>query len=552
MKKLLIVLLCCAALTVTVWGADLTLTRLSTTCAVGEDGVCRLEQKAELHADETLTEVTLPVGPRASKISGGPAQYRVHTEQDASYITFSSDEGFSGDFTLTVDYETRDRASAVDGGQTLSAELVSGLWEIPAERYSFTVVLPKETSAQPDFVSSYYADDVEDHLTVSTEGRAVSGILRGGLLDRESFTMNLSVPEGYFHLSGGSAPHGAGQWILAVLILLLTAAAAFYWFRFLRGGWIRAQARTVPPDGMTPAEMPLLLCEGEPAFSLLLCDWAQDGYLTVTERREGRILLRKSMDMGAERREEERTVFHALFAGSDVCESGSDTYAKASAGAASLLRRYWLRRLYDRRSGSPLVLRAAAALTGALALVYAMSSLLPASGIRWLLLIAAFAAGAGCGWVISHACRRAAVLDWPWIGAGAAALILLYVLGRLGGGLSLMVLALAVNLAAGLLTRHGGRLTPAGADTVEQCVGFRRFLRHADEAHLAMVHQRDPQTLYRMMLYACAAGLDGVFLRRLGDVELEPCSWLIPADGAESHAEAFRLQLRRILKKLDA
>lgn len=546
MKKILVFALCCALLAVSAMG--FTMQRLTTDCTVNENGDCDFTQTIELADVAETDELAFPISEKAANISADGGNLSVSRRDGSQLVTLRG--AFSGSVTVSISYTLRGCAQKTENGQLLTAELVCGQHEMPTDRYSFTVLLPKEPTAQPKFTSTYDEEGVMDKLTLHTEGRAISGVLRGGLLDREAFTMTLETEPGYFS-SSRSAAGSVGQWIVTVLVIAFTALAVVYWFLTLRGARLRPQARTLPPDGVSPAELPLLLCGDMPKLSLLLCEWASLGYLTITEKRGGRMLLQKSMDMGAERREEERRIFALLFQNGDVCETDSPRYAKAEKATASLLRHYWTRRLYDRASGGVLVPRVLASLVSALALLNTMQLLLPAGGVKWLLLILAFAVGASLGQLICRGVCRLAIRDLPWVAAGAGSFAVLFLLARIGGGMLPMLLALALCVAVGFVLRRGGRLTAAGNDVVEQCIGFVRFLDHAEEDHLASMAERDPQMMMRMLVYACAAGLSEHMAKRLEETEIEPCPWLNASDGAPIHAALFCRQLARILKKLD-
>lgn len=553
MKKILLLILCCFFLAASCFAADHAVTKLVSDAVVEQDGTCRMTQTLELDIRTPVEEIVIPVASEARKVSVSGISAKNFRRDGNAYARLRPAEGFTGKVTVTVSYVTEGIIEVTEQGQRFTAELVSPLWEQQIDRYSFTVVLPEEVAAQPSYFSSYHADDVEDKLITATKDRAVSGQLRGGLLDRESFTLKLDVPAGYFPGIGadGEKNSNAGQWICGILGLLITAAAVYYWFMFLRSGSrLRVQARTTPPETLTPADMPYLLAGAKPDFALLVCHWGSLGYLTITVNSAGRVLLRKSMDMGSERREEERKLFEMLFADSDVCEAGGSRYGRTAEIAQTALKHYWIRRLFDRRSGSPLVLRAAATLVTALALMNAMILILPPSGFKWLLVITAFIAGGACGTAVWYGCARLAVRDWRWVGIGGAALLLCYLMANLGGGIYLMLLALILCLLTGMLTRHGGRRTASGSDMVEQTMGFCRFLGHAEDQHLVQMLSRDGQYFYSMMLYAAACGQGKTFARRFGDMELESCAYLNFGDAAPAKAELFYQRFEQLMTQL--
>ena len=540
-------LLVCFLLTAFAAAADITVSNLVTECTVRENGDMEITQNVTLEIGVQALEITLPVGTNVSKAEVVGAKSTQQQKDGCTYVTLKSSEGFSGTLPVTISYCKSGELDGDENGQNYAAELVCGLWELPSERYSFSVVFPKDLTGKPTFLSSYYGDDIEDRLTVKTEGRTVSGILRGGLMNRESFTMKLRAESGYF--TGVAVPTGATPWILTALCIVLIALGVFYWLRRLKSGRLRPSARTLPPDGITAAELPFLLCGEKPDFALLLCEWATEGYLTITQNRTGRITLRKSMPMRTERRDFEQKLFSELFASADVCEVGSDRYRKVSAAAARMMRAYWVRIAYTRDSGNPLIPRILASLVSAIALLNTMNVLLPPSGAKWVLLVVSFLAGAILGSLVWYGVLRWTVRDRLWAGLGLAAFCILFLLSR-AGGFATMLLALAADVLAAYATRSGGKRTASGSDMIEQCLGFSRFLGHVEEEHLQAMIPQDPLYFYRTMLYACACGADRHVAQKAATSVLDRCEWFTAADGTSAVAPEFASQLRDLRKAL--
>ncbi len=552
MRKFWICAVCCLLLCATCLAADYTVTRISADCSVRQDGSSRITQKIELEVPQKVTQFTIPVAMNARDISVEGAQAELFQQAGASYARLTFPEPFFGAMTVTAVYTVDGTVEEGETEQNYTCELLSGLWEAKVERFNFTVILPEGITQAPTFSSGYHGPDVMDAMTPPPvmEGRAISGIVRGGLLDRESFSLRLTAPAGFFEV--GSPIRGdATTWIMAGVLLVLMALGLWYWFRTLRASRLKVQARTMPPDNLTPAEIQVILCGGRPSFGLLVCHWASLGYLTITVNSAGRILLRKCMDVGSERREDEKKLFEILFGPSDVCEACGSRYQRAAELADRALRRHWFRRLYEKNTGSVLLLRALASVMTGLALLASMNLMLPAAQLKWLFLAVAFVAGTAMGTAVYHGITRLVVRDWKWVAAGAASLVILYCMGRFGGGFAPMVIALAADIAVGLVTRRGGRHTTSGADLTERAMGFCRFLQHAEDQHLCQMLHRDPQYFYSTMLYAHSCGVGRRFARSFGDTRLEDCPWLTFSGRTAARAYPYYLQFEALLRKLD-
>ena len=99
---------------------------------------------------------------------------------------------------------------------------------------------------------------------------------------------------------------------MAVIVALL-ALAFGYWFVTLRSAPIRTSTRRLPPDAALPCDMPFLVGGGPIQFNMLVCHWASLGYLTIFCGKNGRVALRRRVDMGNERRPAEVRLFQMLF-----------------------------------------------------------------------------------------------------------------------------------------------------------------------------------------------------------------------------------------------
>ena len=553
MRKVLFGLLSILLLAGFALGADYSVARLTADAQVSKDGKVRVEQEISLEITAPVREITLPVGEsvQSVRVSAPGAEVSTYTQNSNTYATLSFKEGFSGELPVSLHFTARGKVTATDKGQAFSCTLVSGLWETKIQRFSFSLSMPGDLRQEPVFLSGYRGQDVADSLTTAVEGTAVSGLLRGGLLDREDFTMTATVPAGTFQLGGNVAVTRPLFWICLVLTVLLMGLGIYYWFRFLRTKRLRVQARTTPPESLSPGEIRHILCGGHISFGLLVCYWGVLGYLTIAVNSAGRILLRKCMDMGTERREEERKLFMVLFGTSDVCEACGSRYERAADLAEKAFPRHWFRRLYERNTGSVRVLQLIAALCTAFTTLASMDVIAPAAPFRWLMLTTSFVAGFVMGAAIMAGIRRTAVRDYLCMLAGLACVVVLYILNSSAGLLLLGLASLLFTVFVALATRYGGKKTPSGTDFVERTLGYARFLRHADSGHLSQMLQRDPQYFYCAMLYATGCGEGRQFAQRFGDSRLEDCPWLSFTGRTPGRAYPYYLRFESLLKKMD-
>ena len=545
-KRFLLLLFLLLALTTGAAAAG-TITDLRTDCLVAGNGSCQVTQTVTIEFTGIEQSLTIPLGANAKRAS--IAGYRAQKIAEDGYTLFQlkDDAGFAGGRTFTVTYTLSGLVTETDGEQTLNLPLLCPKWDYPIEHFSFTVTMPKDIETVPGFSSGYYGDVIEDYMTAARQGAVLLGDLDTALKDHESLTMTLALGPRYFT---GTYSGWSANWVAAAFCILFALLALGYWFLTLRSPRLSVSSRSLPPDSALPCDLPFLLAGAKPDFNMLLCHWASLGYLSIAVDPQGHVSLLRHMYMGNERRGLECKLFAALFARADRCDGASIHYKNTAKSAAGALARFWGRRLYERRSGNVLVMRALAALCSGVALLSAASFLLPVLPLRWLVLALCFVLGAAMS-----ACVQLAAIRWylrrvPVLALGGVCAVAMLVLGNLSGTFPLMLLAAALSALTGVLTRHGGQRSRAGGRLLGQVLGFRQFLRRVTPSHLLMRLQRDPQYFYRTLPYAEAMGLGAMFARKFGDTELDPCEWYNEPNLPRT-AEGFYEKLKETLALLN-
>jgi len=219
--------------------------------------------------------------------------------------------------------------------------------------------------------------------------------------------------------------------------------------------------------------------------------------------------------------------------------------------ADEVLRRYWVRRMYRKTSGNPLIMRALGILAGALTAAEAASPMLPSGFVRWLLLAVIFVLGGVLFAVIQYAPAAYYQGKWPLAGLAAACAAALLAMAQLGEGVLVMLLVIACEVLIGVLTLHGGRRTAFGDEIVAQTRGYRKFLRRVTQSQLQSRLAQDSQYFYRILPYAEAMGLGRSLARTLGDTALEQCDWYQGAKPVPRTAAGFYSSLREALSLME-
>jgi len=508
--------------------------RVEITGIVNEKGETHISMNMQMSVVGVVEELRFAVPENSKDRAVTGYKSKTASENGLRYLTISNKSGFSGDQTFTLTYTLTGLVSKGEDSQKLELPLLAPQ-DYRVGQVALAVNMPKNFTSFPSFVSGYYGDIIEDYMNFSASGKAVVGTVDVILQDSDSLTMGLTVPDGYF--AGRHGESGMPK-VLTVMVILLLILAVLYWWRTLQNAPLRVQSRTLPPDGINPGDLPFLLASGDADFNMLVSHWATLGYLGFYVNKAGHVILRRRMSMGNERRPYERKLFNLLFGEDNLCDGASIRYKKVGERAMAVLPRYWGKRLFDKRSGSPALAKLLCCLACAFATVIAMHAVSPEK-LRILFLLLGFVTGFALCLLMQGTFGRFYLSDWAKVGIGACCGLLLLILGGLGGIALTMAPAVGVSAFIGWQTTHGGRRSPYGQEVISQTMGFRRFLLHVSDHHLQQMLRRDPQYFYKMLPYAEAMGLGRRFVTMFHDVKLEPCQWYEAARGTPTTASAF-------------
>lgn len=529
-----------------VLSTDTAIQSMEVTVVLDEGGRAVVTEKIEMTVVGTKDELrfSFPEGAKKTSVDG----YWTGSEKEngVQYRTISSKSGFTGTQTFQLSYTMTGLVTGAEASQVLTLPLLS-LQDYRIGKLTFTVVLPKEFSSRPRFSSGYYGGLVEDLILYNVGSSSVAGYVNEIMRDNDSLTMTLSLPEGYF--AGNYKQSNLGG-VLTVLVWVALAAAFLYWFRTLRNPPLSVQARTLPPDGVNPGDIPFLLAGGQADFNMLVSHWAVLGYLSIFVSKSGHVILRQKMPMGNERRTFERKLFDLLFAEEGVCDGASLRYKRVGEKAMAVVPHYWSKRLFEKRSGSPMLVKLLCGLACALASLMAMDTVAPAK-LHGLFLFISFVAGFAMCWLIFQACGAFYLQDWLWTGVGIGCGLLLLIIGGMGGVTGTMLPAVALAAVLGWQTSHGGLRRPYGDEVIGQTLGFRRFLSHATDQNVQQMLRRDPQYFYKILPYAEAMGQAKRFVTLFHDCRLEPCQWYESARTTPTTAASFYDQYADTLDMLN-
>lgn len=535
-------------LTLPVSAAEDRIASLTGEIVVDSDGAATVRMTAVVQFGTAPTTFLFPLNSSASNINASGGNYRRTTRNGVQCVEFSNELGYTGTQTFICTYNLPRDASETEDGQSFHIALIEYGWDYPIDKLTVSLTFPAAVVSQPTWNSAYYGDVIDNFLTIELNDTDLVIDSAASLKDHETIEMFLNFPADSFdldHLPGKTTNFNQ------IAFYALAALAALYWFFFLRGKLLFAKQQQTAGMEATAGELPCILFGDAPDVAATLAHWGNLGYIAIHRNRRGRIILRKQMDMGNERKPSERKLFEAIFRTGPTCDAQGLRFHTVSKPASAALRSGWLRRIFAPKPGNPYLLRVLVLLAAVFVNLTVFDVLLPAGGVRvlWLILLTLLTT------VLTYLVQIAAAAFYRRhrlvrLTAGAAAALILLLLSASAECMSLMLLCLLLQVLAVLLTQFGGRRTEVGQDLVRQNLGLRKYLKKIDRDSVQRLNSLDGQFFYRMLPYAEVMGVGYAFAKHFGQWQPEPCIWLTDASQTPETAMEFYDLYREILNEI--
>ena len=545
MRRLLFILLCLFALTVTASAAG-TVSQLDTDTQIHTDGTCEVTITMQLRVDSGESVPVFPIPEAAKDVTLNGRSVRAKSQDGHRLIELSEAVSGAGIHTVTIRYSLPDSITLDKKGVPfLNVEMLCG-FAYPIDQMSFVISLPGEPEHNPVFFSTYYQETADSLFTLTIAGNEIRGVSNQQLKDRESLSMTMEVSETLFPQSV------AKRWKMGtddIIMIGMSVLAAVYWLLCMRSLPPRHSRRTTPPEGMTAGELGCCITAQGVDFTMMVVSWAQMGYLRIHVDNTGRVLLYKRMDMGNERSDFEVRCFKTLFGKKDTVDATGLHYARLCRKAGKA--RPGIRDYYQRGSGNPYIFRGLCAVIGSLGGV--SLGIAFANDTVWQVLLAILLGGICLvlSWVIQSGAGELHLRRkwYLWMGIGGSLLWIL--LGIWSREWNVALFSVLGQWIAGLAAAYSGRRSEAGRQYLAQILGLRHFLSKVSPTELQRILQTNPEYFYAMAPYAMALGVDRNFVRQFGKIQLPECTYLT-ADAEESLTpKAWNQLLRDAVKAME-
>ena len=523
---LILLLIAALALSVSATGSG-SVDSLLAEVLVAENGTCRVTLTAQVSFTGAPTSFTMPLGEDASEVTASGGQYRLRRINGVRCALFSNDAGFVGTQTFICSFSLPCAVDDSGAEQSFSLALPERGFDYPIEKFELRAQFPVQVVQQPRLESAYHGDVIDNFFNIRVDGQNVTLRSVAPLKDRETISLDLTFPADSFDLR--FLP-GRITSFNQIAFLLLLLAAILYWAIRLRGGLLLPRKQAVIDVETTAGETDCRLYGKRPDIAAILAHWGNLGYIAIHRNERGRLILRREMDMGNERKASELKLFQALFRHGNTCDLQSLRFRSVCKPASASIRGLWVRRLFEKKAGSPLILRGICILAAFFVCLMTFDLWLPASGWRWvflpLLSLFSTALCAGLQYCFGYLLHRRRGL---FLTLGLILTLVLLLFGSRAGCGGLMFLNLLLQFLCALVLLFGGRRTLEGKAQVSQLLGLRRQLRRIDSEEALRLLSLDGQYFYRALPFAETLGVGRGFCKRFSERRIEPCPWLSDA-----------------------
>lgn len=520
---------------------------MDTSATAMQDSSCQVTTTVTIHIDQIQSHLYYPIPGAATNVTVNGVRRNTTVSGDVRLLDISQFLGnVTGDFSLSINYTLPDVVHFTeDGLLELRLPIACG-FAYPVEEMSFLVMLPGEQTNQPTFESGYHQASIEQDMVWTVDGNTITGYFTAPLKDHETVTMKLRVSNNMFPQTLADTR----DYTFALYGMAICGGLALlYWLIFLRFQPFRWIRTTEPLQGITAGEVGCVMNMQGVNIHLTVLTWAQLGYIMIYPEKGGKITLRRRMDMGNERKEEEQRLFKKLFAKGDIVSTASVQYASFVLAAGK--KPMGMRERIHRRSGNANLFRGAAAgmgLFGGICVAVAMTG---GAVLQGLLILVLGALGGLSGWYLQKWACYVVPVNRHKLLTCLAICIAWLLLGLISGAFQAALWMVLGLLIAGIFLSMAGRRTDLGKQAMGQTLGLRNYLRSADKILLRRLYDNDPDCFFHMAPYAIALGVGKAYAKRYGGLRMGPCPYIAAGKEEQMTAENWILRLQEILDRMD-
>lgn len=431
---------------------------------------------------------------REIKISNIQTNVQTYAKDEGNYIYLRMGDPkryITGtkDYTIKYNYDMGwDRNTKYD---EVYYNLVGNDWDTDINRLEFSIKLPKSfDTSKVNFTMGAYGSVDRNGVVWKVEGDTITGYTTRVLGPKESVTIALPLPEGYFDVTNQKIMYYALRGALYLLYLIVPLIAFALLKKYGERDSVVEVVEFYPPNAMTPTDVGYYIDGRVDAKDLtsLIFYWASKGYLEIDEIKKTGIFSKGSFEIVRLEKEFESTnefekyLFKSLFlyGSSDKrvdIRDLKDVFYKHIQKAAEIFE-------IDLAMGKRTL--------------YTSKSLRVGDGVKSLVVLIAAATFAYFYYFGTYDMTSVAIS----VGLG---------------GLSALV-----TLSLGNRIR---KKTEYGNAVIGRVLGFKRFLVTTEKRKLEMLLEENPSYFYDILPYTIVLGVSGMWADKFKDLVTQPPTW---------------------------
>lgn len=540
--------------------ADYTVDHVAVSADVDADGGTRVSMTLQLSFDTAAEEATVPLVERdVGSVSVADCRFKVRKTDEGANIILKKSDGFVGTQTFSISYSVPAGFESAEESVIYRLGLLSARWGRPIGMCTFQIMLPagavelpEEFALEPQIISGYHSTLSAAESDLAVTGTAISGAVSDRMA-YDSLELEVTLPDGYFTIRGSRIPGIAITWLSVGMLIILLLTVLFWRIR-LRTPHVAGELRLLAPEGVLPCELPTVLCGIPCDMAALILEWANLGYLSIGMSQNRRVYVRKTMQMGAERRKTEQKLFEQIFGGRMQTVMTPGRFSQAAVRFQTASRRALYGVVFDRRGGNLIFVQTPCRILLAVGVGYMAVQAMPEGAGFMVLGTLLGLAGLVYSLYLHEALTELFGL-WTVTFPHAAMLALVPPLlaGSLLAGAFLEVLAgLLACVFSALVSSRGPRRSQRGVDALAQAKGCRMFFRQVSWQRLQILHGEDSRFFQHQLPGAVALRADRRFAKQFEQLAIPVPEWLREMDGAPEPAASLQKKLTPILRQIRA
>lgn len=381
--------------------------------------------------------------------------------------------------------------------------LIGNDWDTDIKKVEFKIELPKKFDAnRVNFTVGPYGSRDTEGVKWRVDGNTIVGYTTVTLKPKESVTIALPLPEGYFNFTEEKIIYFIFKGVLYLIYLIIPLIAIGLLKKYRDKESVIQTVEFYPPDGLTPTEVGYYI-DGiihSKDLTSLIFYWANMGYLKINELKKSGIFtsgefeiefLKERLDS---KKDFEKYMYNALSAYKNSenrvnIRDLRNKFYKHIDKAAEILE---IDLIMNKKT------------------LYSSKSLRAGNTMRTSIL---FIAAASFGYFYYFGITQ-----------GVSTLITV-ICGIVS---ALVTLAISDKIKS---------KTEYGMEIYGRILGFKRFLETAEKRKLEMLLEENPSYFYNILPYTIVLGVSDIWADKFKDLVVEPPQWY----GGSSVGDAFVL-----------